>query len=168
MSKRTVVQSTKESQMSKSNPNAAPKTAPAANGEKAKVTVTAPDATATAATSKKAKRAKVRLVSTTIQGLWVRAFVDVVEKYGFPLDPNGERMVPGKAPAFGLTAEQREARVAAKAAEKARFEAMSDEEKLAYAKQKREAKQAATAAKKAAERDQLIAQIKAEIQAGKL
>jgi hypothetical protein len=118
--------------------------------------------------TKKVTRAKVRLVSENpkYEGLWVRAFVDVIEAHGVPLDPGGKAMVPGKAPRGGLSAEQRAARKAEKEAEKAKFDAMSDEEKLAFAKAKREAKKAKREAKKAAERNALIAQIKAEIKAG--
>lgn len=117
---------------------------------------------------KKPKRAKYRLVSTTIPGLWCRVFVDVVEKHGYPQDPNGVKMVPGKASSFGLSEEVKAARLAAKAAEEAAKASMSDEEKLAYAKAKREVRQAEQAAKKAAERAALIASIKAEIAAGNL
>jgi len=59
------------------------------------------------------------------------------------------------------------AREAAKAAEKAKFDAMSDEEKAAYAKKQREERTAKRAAKKAEERAALIAQLKKEIAEGK-
>jgi hypothetical protein len=174
---RVIVQSTKsskENHMSKPVP-APVKNAPAqaaaakANGS-APVATAAPVATPApeGEKAKKAKRAKVRLVSTTIPGLWVRAFVDVIAKHGTPRDPNGQEMVPGKAPSFGITAEERETRKAAKEAEKARFEAMSDEDKLSYAKARREKKQAEQAAKKASEREALIAQLRAEMAAGKI
>ncbi len=45
---------------------------------------------------------------------------------------------------------------------------MTDAEKLAFAKEKREAKQTAKAAKVAAEREAMVAQIKADIAAGRL
>lgn len=117
---------------------------------------------------KKAPRQRVRLVSTTIPGMWCRMFVDVVEKHGAPYDANGVQMVPGKAPALGLSSEQKAARKAEKEAEKQRLASMSDEEKLAYAKEKREKRQAESSAKKAREREDLIAHLKAEIAAGRL
>lgn len=153
MSKGKKIVSTKVSPPAKS-PAPAKTAAPAPENGEAKVP--------------KPKRAKVRLVSTSIPGLWVRAFVDVVDKYGYPLDPKGVAMVPGRAPVFGMTAEERTARKLAKEAEKARVEGMSDADKLAYAQAKREERQGKTLARKAAERDALIAQIKAEIAAGKL
>jgi len=118
-------------------------------------------------TGTKVKRAKVRLVDPENPSLWVRAYVDVIEQFGVPLTPSGQQMVPGKAQR-GLTDEERARRQAEKEAEKAKFDSMSDEEKLAYAKAKREERAARRAAKKAAEREALIAQIKAEIAAGNL
>lgn len=113
------------------------------------------------------KRAKVRLVDPDNHACWVRAYVDVMHEHGIPLAPSGKPMIPGTAKR-GLSAEEKAARKAAKQAEKAAFEAMSDEEKLAYAAEKREERKAKQAAKKQAERDALIAQIKAEIKAGKI
>ena len=142
-------------------------TATAKPAAEAKGTNGSPVQAAPAPKKKEPKRAKVRLVSTTIPGLWVRAFCDVVEKYGVPLDPNGVKMIPGMAPR-GLTAEQRLARQQQKEAEKARLANMSDDEKLAYARERREERQAQRAAKKQAERNALIAEIKAQIAAGEL
>ena len=118
--------------------------------------------------SQTGRRKRVRLVSTdsAIQ-LWCHAFVDVLKEHGMPLDPAGNAMVIGTAQ-HGLSAEAREQRDAAKLAEKARIAAMSDDEKLAYAREKREARKAKRTAKKSAERDALIAQIKAEIKAGNI
>lgn len=152
-----------------SKPVPAKTTAPAAKAVTPPVAPTAAVAPANGEPKKaKEKRAKVRLISKTIPGLWVRAFVDVIQKFGVPKDPNGEEMVPGSAPRFGMTAEERERRKGEKEAEKIRFEAMSEEEKLAYAKTKREERSNKKAAKKAAEREALIAQLKAEMAAGKL
>ena len=120
------------------------------------------------AKTEKPKRAKVRLVSKTIPGFWVRAFVDVIQKHGYPLDPNGNPLEVGTAARFGLSPEEHERRKADKEAEKAKFEAMSDEDKVAYAAKVREERAAKRLAKKAAERDKLIAQIKADMAAGKL
>lgn len=115
----------------------------------------------------KGKREKVRLVSTTIPGLWVRAFKDVLGNHVIK-DPNGKPMVPGSPLRGGMSAEQRAALTAAKEAEKAKLAKMSDEEKLAYIAARRAERQAASAAKKAAERNALIAELKAEIAAGRL
>lgn len=117
---------------------------------------------------KKAKRQRVRLASSTEPGMWCRMFKDVYDKFGAPLDSKGQPMVLKAAVPFGQSSEQRAERKAEKEAEKAKFDAMSDEEKLSYAKAKREKKQAEGTAKKEAERNALIAQIKAEIAAGRL
>ena len=116
------------------------------------------------------KRPWTRLVSPTNPELWIRVFIDLIEKHGVPLDPNGERMVPGKigrgrAP---MNEAERLARQAEKEAEKAKFAAMSDEEKLEFAKMKREQAAAKRAAKKAEERAALIAELKAQIAAGEI
>lgn len=114
----------------------------------------------------KKKRARVRLVSTTVPGMWCRMYVDVMEKHGVPKDANGVDMVPGKA-SNGLSAEEKEARQKAKDAEKAKFDAMTPDEKLAFAKDKREKKAAEKLAKKKQERDALIESIKADLAAGR-
>lgn len=135
------------------------------NGSKAPTAAKTAEPAKAEGEKKKEKRLKVRLVSETIPGLWVRAYVDVVNKFGFPLDPNGTKMVPGKATSFGLTAEERERRKAEKEAEKKRLEAMTEEQKLAYVAQKREAKQKKRDEKKAMEKAKLVAEIKAELAA---
>lgn len=142
-----------------SKPSNAPKTAAPSNGKPAP-----------AAEPKKAKRPRVRWVSTTEPAFWVRSYKDVTDKFGPPKDHNGVAMVAKAGVPFGQPKDPAEkaARIAAKAAEKAKFDAMSDEQKLQFAKAKREAKQKETEIKRAAERAALVAQIKAEIAAGKL
>lgn len=142
--------------MSKQQKNA-PKTA-------RNTTTTKPEATP-AETPKKEKRARVRLASKTLDGFWVRAFKDIVDQFGMPKGPDGEPLHVVVARG-GMSAEERSRRTAEKAAEKAKFDSMSDEDKLAFAKAKREANQAKRADKKQRERDELIAQIRAEIKAG--
>lgn len=146
----------------------------AENGKTAAPTA-APTATAAAPTeekkAKKAKRQRVRFASTTVAGMWCRMFKDVADKFGAPYDSNGVQMVESKAPvggAKGDKAARKAEKEAAKAAEKAKIAAMTDEEKLAYAKKVREERDAAKKAKANAERDALIAQIKADIAAGKI
>lgn len=131
-----------------------------------------PNGATAAPAAKKEKRPRVRWVSTTpgLEGLWVRSYKDVTDKFGAPLDPKGNVMVAKAGVPFGQPADPaaKAARLAAKEAEKARIAAMSDEDKFAFAKSKREAKQAETAKKRQQEREALVAQIKAEIAAGKL
>lgn len=115
----------------------------------------------------KAKRPRVRWVSPKDPKFWVRSYKDVTDQYGAPLDPWGNKMEARVAAAFGMTDEQREARKAAKEAEKKRIEAMSPEEKLAWTQAKREERAKTREAKKAKEREALIAQIKREIEEGK-
>jgi len=93
----------------------------------------------------KTKRAKLRWVSTKDGSFWVRSFKDVTDKHGAPKDPWGNEMVVKAGQAFGkkLTDEEKAARAEAKAAEAKRKEAMTDEERLAEAKAKREMKQKA-------------------------
>lgn len=121
----------------------------------------------------KVKRVMNRYVSKAVPGFIAHVWADVVLKHGIPRDPKGEEMVIGDAPRTGgftggLTPEQRAERAKQKEAEKARIAAMSDEEKLAYAKAQREAKQKARDAKKEAEKAALVEAIKAEIKAGKI
>lgn len=116
----------------------------------------------------KAKKAKVRWVSPKDPSYWVRSFKEVTDKHGAPVDPWGNKMEARAAVAFGLSPEEREARKAAKEAEKARLEAMTPEEKLAFTAKKREERAGKREQKKAAEREALIAQIKREIAEGKL
>lgn len=156
------------------NKNKTPAPAAAAAKEAARQVVTTAANPAAAPKPKKAKRQRVRLVSKTIAGLWVRMFVDVLEKHGAPYDKNGDQLVPATspAPAFGLSAEERAKRKlekeTAKAAEKAAFEALSPEEKLAFAEKQRTERQAAKAAKKAKEREAMIAEVKAMIERGEI
>lgn len=119
---------------------------------------------------KKAGRARVRWVSSNaaLEGWWVRSFKDITDQFGPPCDPEGNKCVEGGTLRGGMSPADRAKRTAEKAEEKKRIDAMSDEEKLSYAKAKREERQAKTKAKKTAEREALIAQIKAEIAAGKL
>lgn len=128
---------------------------------------TTTDAAPAADKPKKVKRAKMRYVSTSIDGYFVRTYSDLVAKHGVPKDPTGADMV-ARAATPGLSAEAKAAKETAKAAEKAKLDAMSPEEKLEYAKAKRDAKAAKKAAKKQKEREALIAQLKAELVAGKL
>jgi hypothetical protein len=147
---------------------------PTTNKPTNKPTATPPPAKATSngsapeKTKKKVKRPKVRFHSSKEPTYWVRAYKDVTDKFGPPTDPWGNKMEPRAAVAFGISPEERAAKKAAKEAEKLRFESMSVEDKLAFAKTKRDAKQAKKEAKKAAEKEQLIAQIKREIAEGKL
>ncbi len=118
---------------------------------------------------KKSKKARVRWVSTTEPGFWVRSFKDVTDKFGAPKDHNGVAMIAKIGVPFGqVDPAAKAAKLAAKAAEEARKAAMTDEEKLAFARQKREAAQATKAAKQKAEYEQLVAQVKADIAAGRL
>ncbi len=146
---------TKNPVPSKPNGNGAPKSAAAADPAKAE---------------KKVKRARVSWVSPTDPTYVVRSFKAVTDKLGAPSDHKGQKMIEKAPGVFGQKRDPAEkaARDAAKAASKAAFDAMSDQEKLAYSKSKREAKQAENASKRAAERAVLVAQIKAEIAAGKL
>lgn len=139
-------------------PSASPPPAPPKNG-------TSTDKSAKPA---KAKKAKVRWVSPKDPTFWVRSFKDVTDKHGPPVDPWGNKMEARVAAAFGLTDEQRAERKAAKEVEKKRLEAMSPEEKLVHTQAKREERAKKREAKKSAERDALIAQIKREIAEGKL
>lgn len=104
----------------------------------------------------KTKRQRIRLVSTSNPKFWVRMFKDVYDAQGCPRDPKGEPMVVRAGVSFGATPEERAKakaeRDAAKAAEKAKVEAMSPEEKTAYLRQKREAKNAKKEQRSSAER----------------
>ncbi len=148
-------------------PTNKPTTAPAPTGNGAPKAAAAPS---DAAKPAKAKKARVRWVSTKNPAYWVRSFKDVTDKYGAPKGPDGEEMVAKAGVPFGGVRDPgaKAARLAAKEAEKARVAAMSDADKLAYAKAKREEKQKTQAAKADADRAALVAQIKAEIAAGKL
>lgn len=146
------------------------KTAPSnkpANKPAPAATAEAPKGAAPADKPKKAKRARTRLVSPTIDGFWVRAYTDIVAKFGMPKGPDGVELV-AKAATPGLSAEAKKAREEAKAAEKAKLEAMSQEERLAYVAKAREDKKAKKDAKKAAERDALIKQLKEQIARGEI
>lgn len=89
-----------------------------------------------------------------------RILKEYVEQFG-PPEHGGKPMVLGSDPA------RRANRSADKEAEKARLAAMSDEEKMAYAKQKREERKQSKDAKKKAEREELLAQLRREIAEGK-
>lgn len=112
---------------------------------------------------KEPKRPRVRWVSPKDPTFWVRSYKDVTDKHGAPKDPWGNTM-EAKAGGGGGGANLK----AAREAEKAKMAAMTDEQKLAYAKTKREEKAAAKAAKKLAERNALIEQLKKEIAEGKI
>ena len=123
---------------------------------------------------KRIKRKRVRLVSTNPENkLWVHAFVDVLDAYGYPVDSDGNAMVIGTASRGGigrkrLTDEEKAERAAKKAAEKAAFEAMTDEQKLAFMEEKRTVRRAKVKARKERQRNELIEQIKAQILAGEI
>lgn len=117
---------------------------------------------------KKAKRQRVRLASPTVNGFWVRAYKDIVDKYGMPLGPDGQPLEVRAATPGGLSPEERDARKKAKEAEKERIKNMSPEEKAAWAQQKREAKSAVREQKKAKEREALMAKVIAGLQSGEL
>lgn len=117
---------------------------------------------------KKAKRQRVRLASPTVSGFWVRAYTDIVEKFGMPLGPDGKPLEVRAATPGGLSPEERQSRKAAKEAEKERIKNMSPEEKAAWAQQKRDAKAAVREQKKAKEREALMAKVIAGLQSGEL
>lgn len=152
--------------------NPTPRPAATPNQNKPTNGATPPADGKTAAPAKvKSKRIRVRWVSEQIPGFWVRSYQDVTDKHGAPLDPKGNKMVAKAGVPFGTRTSDPAAkaeREAAKAAEAARYAALSDEQKVAEAKTKREAKQVAKAAKALQERKELEAQIRAEIAAGKL
>lgn len=119
----------------------------------------------------KVVRNLTRFVSTKVPGFRAMVWADLVAKYGNPKDPSGAEMVVGKAPSGGggfASAEAKEARAKAKAEEKAKFDAMTDEQKLAFAAQKREKLAKERNAKKEAEKQALIESIKADLKAGKI
>lgn len=118
--------------------------------------------------AKKEKRAKARYQSTGIPGYTVRVYKDLVEKYGVPCDPKGAAMVLATGPAASADPSARAQRKAAKEAEKEKMAKMTDDEKMAYARQKREAKAAEKAAKAKADYDKLVAQVKADVAAGRV
>lgn len=132
--------------------------AAASNGESAKGD----------AKPKKAKRQRVRLASPTVSGFWVRAYKDIVEKFGMPLGPDGKPLEVRAATPGGLSPEERQSRKAAKEAEKERIKNMSPEEKAAWAQQKRDAKSKVREEKKAKERAELMAKVIAGLQSGEL
>lgn len=113
---------------------------------------------------KKRRETKVRLYSQVAPEFYVRVFQSFIDKHGIP--EHGGKPMQAKAGESG--AAKGSAKKAEREAEKAKLAAMSDEEKLAYAKTKREQKKTQKEAKKNAERDALIAQLKAEIAAGKV
>lgn len=98
----------------------------------------------------------------------VRIRESVLGKHGAPMDPWGVPMVQRAAGAPGTGGEKsnsgKAAREAAKAAEVALLAGMTDEQKLAYAKAKREKDAAEKADKKKAEREALKAQLRKEIE----
>ena len=146
-------------------------TAPAAKPTTARETAAAPAATTNgsakpepaAEKAKKAKPERVRLVSSTNPRMWCRMYKSVMDQYGAPLDPQGAPMVPGKAVAFGISPEEREARKAAKAAEKAALDAMTPEQKLEAQRAKRDAKARAAEERNKAARAELEAKIRADL-----
>lgn len=116
--------------------------------------------------TKNGKRGWVRLCSTTDPTNWVRMFVDIVKEHGAPLDQKGAHMEVAKR--GGLSSAAKAAKAEAKVVEEKKIAGMTDEQKLAYAAEKRLARAAVRDAKKKVERDALIAEIKAEIAAGNL
>jgi anthranilate/para-aminobenzoate synthase component I len=124
--------------------------------------------TPAAAKAKKAKKERVRLVSTKDGTFWVRAYKSVIDKHGVPTDPWGVPMVAKAAIAFGISPEERAERKAKKEAEKAAFDALPDAEKVAIVTKRREEKQTAKAQKEKAEYDALVAKLKAQIANGEL
>jgi hypothetical protein len=149
------------------NKSPANKTAPAAKPANGDASKEAPKGAAPADKPKKAKRARTRLVSPTVDGFWVRAYTDIIAKFGMPKGPDGVELV-AKAATPGLSAEAKAAREASKAAEKAKLEAMSDEQRLAYVAEQRKTKADKKAAKKAAERDALVKMLKEQIARGEI
>lgn len=119
---------------------------------------------------KKAARARVSWVSTKDPVYVVRSFKVVTDRLGPPSDPWGNKMVEKAPGVFGQPADPaaKAAREAAKLAKKAEYDAMTDDQKVAFATAERTARQTAKAAKKKAEYDAIAAQIRAEIAAGKL
>lgn len=126
-------------------------------------------ATTEDAKPKKDKKVRLRFVSKSISGYWVRILESSFKSHGAPRDPKGEEMELKAFAPGGLSKEERETRKAQKEADKAlekqRFDAMSDDEKVAYARKKREEKQAKRNEKKSKERDKLMAEVQAEYEA---
>jgi hypothetical protein len=120
------------------------------------------------------------LPSKAVYGTWaspknptfsVRMRRATVTKFGAPVDPWGNKMEFRAAGTFGgggNAAALKEARAAAKKAEEERLANMTEEQKLAYAAQKREERAAAKTAKKQHERDAMLAALKADILSGKI
>lgn len=108
-------------------------------------------------------------MSTKENGYHARVRQSLVMTYGIPKDPWGVEMVPAVA-GTGVAGPKsvgggKAEREAAKEAEKALMANMTDEQKLAHAKAKREAQQKEKETKKNAERAKLKAELLAEIEA---
>lgn len=109
----------------------------------------------------KAKDEKhVRFASQSNPDYYVHVWESHLAKYG-PPSHDGKPMLRVAAKPGASSKIDKEA-------EKAKLAAMTDEQKLAYAKEQRQARQAARAAKKAAERARLVEEIRADIAAGKI
>lgn len=162
---KTMAQQTQPQKTAPAKPQTPPPAAPAAktNGA-ASADATKGDKPA------KTKRAKLRWVSTKDGSFWVRSFKDVTDKHGAPKDPWGVEMVVKAGQAFGkkLTDEEKAARATQKEAEKKRKESMSDEERLAEAKAKRETKQKSKQEAVEKNRADILAQLLADMEAGKI
>lgn len=133
-----------------------------------KPATTKPTTTTEEGKSKKSKKERVRLVSSTNPNFWVRAYKEVIEKHGMPRGPSGEEMVvKAFTPIAKLSDEEKAARAKAKEAAKAAFEAMSPEQKAEFAAKRRAELAAKRDAKKLKEKEALIALVEAAVKAGK-
>jgi hypothetical protein len=112
----------------------------------------------------------VRIGSQTNPVAWAKIQVQVAQQLAaagaFPCDPDGTTWVPQQGASGGMTAEQRAIRASEKQAEEARLASMTEEERLAYAAEKRKARRAKRQEREAAKKAALIAQVKAEMEAG--
>lgn len=93
----------------------------------------------------------------------VRILPIFLDRHGVPKDPWGLDMVQRTSDAPGSVSKKAQ-RIEAKDAEKAKIAAMTDDEKLAYARAKREANVATKEAKKKAQREEMMAALKKELE----
>lgn len=109
----------------------------------------------------------VRLLSSSDPSYFLAIPVTTVKQFGMPIGPDGEPMVVRQG-GGRLSDEEKERRRKEKEAEAAKLEAMTPEERAEYKRKKREEAAEKRRAKKAEERAKLIAEIKADIAAGKV
>lgn len=106
---------------------------------------------------------RIKLVSTRKDvDYYVRVRPDLFEKHGAPRDPWGEVMIaaaPGAAPTS-----KKAAKIEAKEAETKLLAGMNDEQKVAYAKAKREKAAATKDAQRAERKAKMMAELKKELE----